>query len=399
MDLRSGIPLWLVRDGLPYAYPKLSKNVKTDVLIVGGGISGALMAHYLMKNNISCIVTDARTIGLGSTCASTSLLQYQIDVPLCDLAEQIGEQGAARAYRLCAYAVDELERLSKELNFKFFERKKTLFYASKPKHEQLIKKEYELHRKHRFKVEYWNEKLIGNRLGFSSPAALYSDHSAQTDAYLLTHALLQHNVEKGLEVFDRTKITQFRHSKKSVRAISEEGFHVDAKKVIYATGYEAVNYVPKKIVNLSATYAIASEQLNETTQWFENCLIWETRQPYLYCRTTADKRIIVGGRDEDYYNPTRRDRQVKTKSRLLTRDFGKLFPHVALNTEFSWAGTFGTTKDGLPYIGECPGVANGLFALGFGGNGITFSLIAAEMISDHLMGRKNRDSNLFSFNR
>jgi len=67
--------------------------------------------------------------------------------------------------------------------------------------------------------------------------------------------------------------------------------------------------------------------------------------------------------------------------------------------EFSWAGTFGSTKDGLPFIGPYKKLQNSYFALGFGGNGITFSLVAAEMISAELTGKKNVDIKLFSFDR
>lgn len=399
MDLRSGFPLWLVRDGLPYTYPKLTQNCRTDILIIGGGISGALTAHSLINAGIDCIVVDRRTIGLGSTCASTSLLQYQVDVSLSEMSQQIGEQQAARAYRLCADAVDDLQKISKQLGFDYFDRKKTLFYASTSRDETVVKQEYNLHKKYGFDVQYWDRALIRQRFGFESAAALYSNHSAQTDAYLMTHRLLQHNISRGLRVFDRTTVVSTKSEKNKVRAVTDNGFTINARKIIYANGYEAVNYIPKKIVDLSSTYAVASEQLETDKAWYGNCLIWETKQPYLYMRTTTDHRILVGGRDEQFYNPTRRDKKLKQKTKQLSADFGHLFPHIGFEPEFSWTGTFGSTHDGLPYIGECPGVPNALFALGFGGNGITFSVIAASLLTDLLKGKKNRDSNLFSFNR
>jgi len=85
MDLRSGYPFSLIKNGLVYNYPKLEKDIRTDVVIMGGGISGALVAHHLLQKNIPCVIVDARSIGLGSSCASTSLLQYEIDTPLYKL--------------------------------------------------------------------------------------------------------------------------------------------------------------------------------------------------------------------------------------------------------------------------------------------------------------------------
>jgi glycine/D-amino acid oxidase-like deaminating enzyme len=399
MDLRSGYPLWLVKSGLPFGYPKLEKNIKTDVVVLGGGISGALTAHYLSKHNIKCVVVDGRTIGLGSTCASTALLQYQIDESMSSLAEKIGKKEAVRAYRLCANAVDELQRVCTRVGYDGFERKKTLFFASYKRDAAFVQREYEMHLDAGFDVEYLSQRDIKKMFGFPAPNALYSNHSAHIDAYLLTHALLQYNLRRGQEVYDRTNVADIRHHRKGVTLATQEGFTIKCNKMVYATGYEAVQYIRKKIVNLSSTYAIASEHSDMKENWYEDCLIWETKNPYLYLRTTGDRRIIVGGRDEPYYSPAKRDAKTKQKSKQLREDFGKLFPHTAFNTEFSWTGTFGSTKDGLPYIGEYKELPNALFALGFGGNGITFSVIAAKIIADLLRGKANRDSNLFSFNR
>src|SRR4051812_38906508 len=100
MDLIGGYPYWLLKDGLPYDYPALNRNEESDVIILGGGISGALAAYFLTEENVDCILLDSRTIGLGSTCASTSLLQYELDQPLHKLSAQAGEKTAVRAYQL-----------------------------------------------------------------------------------------------------------------------------------------------------------------------------------------------------------------------------------------------------------------------------------------------------------
>jgi thioredoxin reductase len=94
MKLDSGLPFWLIKDGLPFAYPKLERSLRTDVVILGGGISGALMGYSLTRAGIPCVLLDGRTIGLGSTCASTSLLQYEIDTSLHELADRIGQKNA-----------------------------------------------------------------------------------------------------------------------------------------------------------------------------------------------------------------------------------------------------------------------------------------------------------------
>ena len=85
--------------------------------------------------------------------------------------------------------------------------------------------------------------------------------------------------------------------------------------------------------------------------------------------------------------------------KALVRRFHAHFPGVAIEPAFGWAGVFGSTKDGLAYIGTHPSFARTYFALGFGGNGITFSAIAAQILTDLFVGKKNADAKVFSFER
>ena len=87
-----------------------------------------------------------------------------------------------------------------------------------------------------------------------------------------------------------------------------------------------------------------------------------------------DNRALVGGEDDDFHNPIRRDRRVNRKTDRLASRFAEMFPAIELEVAFRWAGTFGETKDGLPYIGQVRQMPHCHFALGFGGNGITYSL-------------------------
>ena len=106
MNLHTSQPYWLLKNGLLHTYPLLREDVKIEYLVIGGGITGALVAWYLAEAGKSVILVDRRHIGMGSTCASTALLQYEIDTPLHKLAEYVGEKDAARSYWLCIEAIN-----------------------------------------------------------------------------------------------------------------------------------------------------------------------------------------------------------------------------------------------------------------------------------------------------
>lgn len=177
------------------------------------------------------------------------------------------------------------------------------------------------------------------------------------------------------------------------------GFSVQAKKLIIASGYESQKYITKKVEIPKTTYAILSEPIDQKQFWHKDALVWETADPYLYLRTTADKRILVGGLDDPSHNPKRRDMKLSGKAKKLEEEFKKLFPKIKFVTDYSWAGIFCGTKDGLPYIGSIPEHPHTYFSLGFGGNGITYSIIAAQVITDLISGKKNEDAEIFTFQR
>lgn len=400
MDLHTGLPFWLIKNGLSHNYPSLQKDAKTKVVILGGGITGAIQAYFLAKAKIDFILLEKRSIGLGSTSASTALLQYQIDEPLSSLIEKVGKNNAIRAYELCAESIQTIKSISKDIGHENYQTHPTIFYASYKKDVPLIEKEYQIHKEAGFDVELWGQSKIKKNFNLDFPAALYSQHSAQIDAYKFCHQCMQYALEKGQQIYDRTETVEIEHKKKGVKIKTSNGHTIHAEWLIYATGYEVVDFISKDIVNLNSTWAIVSEQFEDIEEfWHENALIWETKLPYLYMRTTADHRIMLGGRDENTNNPKRRQEALKEKSKKLATDFSKLFPQYEFVPEFSWSGTFGSTKDGLPYIGKYKNKPQGLFALGFGGNGITFSTIAAEMLRDQILEKDNQDIMIFSFER
>ena len=381
-------------------YPAQKEDVTCDVVVLGGGISGAFVAQRLAKEGLAIVVLDKRDVCAGSTSASTALLQYEIDTSLVDLSKRIGRPNAERAYRLCHDSITAIEGLVAELSIQcLFQRRKSVYLASRHSDAPLLREECAARRAAGIDVEYWDEARVGARFSFSRAGALVSQQGAELDCHRLAHALLGHAAKMGARIFDRTVVEKYEAGADAVRLQTNRGCKVVAKHAVFATGYESQEFLPRRIVKLKSTYALASEPLNEFPGWWERCLIWETSRPYLYLRTTDDDRALVGGEDDPFRNPARRDRLVNTKTDQLAKRFGEMFPAIDLEVAYRWAGTFGETKDGLPYIGQIRQMPRCHFALGFGGNGIIFSLIASEIIRDALLGRSNPNARLFRFDR
>lgn len=401
MDLKSNEPFWLVKNGILESYPSLKASENCDVLIIGGGITGALVAHQMVKDGYDTILIDKREIANGSTSATTSMLQYEIDVPLYELTEMIGEKGAVASYQACSKSIDDLEKITNEIKSQAgFERKKSLYFASKKKDLSWLEKEFEARKSAGFKVRWLDADEIQEKFGLEKTfGGILSDQGASIDAFIFAHELFGYNVKKGLKIFDKTEMKSVKYHKGFNEAITAEGYKIKASKIIYCVGYESKNLIKEDFVQLKSTFAIVSEREESLPERLNKMLFWNTEEPYIYMRTTDDGRLLIGGGDEDFQNPEKRDALLGKKEKEILRNLKKFLPEHEFYTDFTWAGTFGETKDGLPYIGEHKKFKNSYFVLGFGGNGITFSVTGMEMASAFMKNEKHPMSEYFMFGR
>lgn len=88
---------------------------------------------------------------------------------------------------------------------------------------------------------------------------------------------------------------------------------------------------------------------------------------------------------------------IPTKTKRISAKLATLMPALDTTPEYRWAGCFGDSTTGLATIGEVPGMKRCYAVLGYGGNGITFSVIAAQMIQRALCGVRDPDVDLFRF--
>jgi glycine/D-amino acid oxidase-like deaminating enzyme len=401
MDLKSNEPFWLLKNGLITSYPSLKSDEECDVLIIGGGITGSLIAHQMIKDGYQTILIDKREICNGSTSATTSMLQYEIDTPLYELIEMIGEKGAVESYKACSKSIDDLEKIVKEIKARSgFKRKQSLYFASKKKDAIWLEKEYEARRKAGFDVAWLGPEDIEEKFAFQNTyGGILSKQGASIDAFKFAHELLRFNVNKGLKVFDKTEMKSVKYLRDHNLALTTDGVNIKAKKIVYCVGYESATMVKEQFVNLKSTYAIVSEVDTDTFKNIENTLVWNTDNPYIYMRSTDDERLLIGGGDEDFSNPEKRDSLLNKKEKEILKNLKRIKPDYHFYTDFVWAGTFGETKDGLPYIGTHDNFKNSYFVLGFGGNGITFSVTGMEMASAFMKNKKHQLSEYFKFGR
>lgn len=400
MNLKTGKLLWPDTVTEQPKYEKLTGTVDCDVLVIGGGVTGALCAHALMEQGVNTVIVDKRLIASGSSSANTGLLQFASDQMLTSCIELFGEADSVRFYQLCKEALDKIERITRMLEMSpDYIRRSSLYFASCLKDVDQLKREYNSLKQAGFDVEWWDRGKVERHYSFSKEAAILCKEDAEINPFKFSLSLIKHHASRGMRVFEQSAIVSHTAFDDHIEFYTREG-RIRAKYGVFATGYETEQIKRNPNAELSTTYSIATAPVPSFDGWHEQSLIWETARPYLYVRTTVDNRIIVGGLDEVYSNVAVRDTLLAQKQQLLLDELKKLFPRIPnLQIEYSWSATFGSTIDGLPMIGTQPEFPRCYFALGYGGNGTAYSTIAAEIIRDLIVKGSHPDAHLFRFDR
>jgi glycine/D-amino acid oxidase-like deaminating enzyme len=396
--LRSNRPLWSnTRHIKVVAQSRISVD-KVDVLIVGAGIGGALMALSLAKRDMKILVVDRRWPVQGSTLASTAMIQHEIDVPLHQLTTMIGQDKARRAWQRSARAVETLITLIDSLGIDCgFEQKKSLYLSGNAYGARALRLEIDARQAAGISARFLKSACLREEFGLNRTAAIGSDISAAANPAQLTAGLWRKAQRDGVSLIGDTEITDVRSVEGWNAAATSTGEIILAKHAVFCTGYEFLDVVAHQGHRMVSTWALATKPHHPRPDWLKNYVLWEASDPYLYFRSTKDGRLIVGGEDEESATAFADPIKLRAKSQILRAKLSALLEIPIGEPDYLWAAPFGITSDGLPLIGSVPGLENVYAVMGYGGNGITYSQIAAEIVSSEILGYRDPDSELFAF--
>ncbi|MEI0735667.1 FAD-dependent oxidoreductase [Paenibacillus sp. JTLBN-2024] len=304
----------------------LDQDVDCDFLIVGGGMSGAMMAYQLAARHQNIVLIDKRNIGGGSTAANTGLLQSSNDKSLTSMIHTFGEEIGVAFYKKCEQSIRQIREICAKLSpgLEFVPRS-SLYFASSEDDVEMLREEYRTLRKHGFQVQYWDKQEIGKRMPFTKPAALYKDGDAEVNPYRLVHALVKAAAEQGAGIYEQTEAVHFEFAEHGVTCYAN-GKKIRANKVIFSMGYETQELKKDKNAVINVSYAVLTKPVGDLSDWHERCLIWETARPYLYMRTTPDNRIVAGGLDESPPAPEKREARLLHRTKVLIEEIRSYFP-------------------------------------------------------------------------
>ncbi|HEY4028824.1 MAG TPA: FAD-binding oxidoreductase [Caulobacteraceae bacterium] len=378
LDLRGGRDCW--QDD-PKSLPQADGRPETrvDLAIVGAGISGAMIAERFTEIGASVVVIDRRLPVTGSTAASTALVLWAPDVPFVEHVERYGQDGARARWHAVFDAVERLGRRVDRLRLDCgWTARPDLYLAGKRLDARALEHEGEARWAAGLPTRRLGAGEVEDEFGVRAEGALVSEGAYQADPVALARSLLRQAQRQGATLLYPVDVVALVEVDHQVTLELDDGSKIRASRVVIATGYEVEGEIPPGFL-LGSSYAFATPP-GELAAWRQGAIIWEASDPYLYLRSTADGRIIVGGEDEDFADPKRRDALIPAKVRRLVDKARSRLPAVDFHIDCAWAATFGSSEDGLPAVGLRRGKTRIFSAHAFGGNGIAFAALAADIL-------------------
>ena len=360
-------------------YSYLNKNINCDILIIGGGINGAILNYHLSKKYDVVLVEKSR-IGANLTSMATALLEYQLDSFKTDLESNLTTDEIVSCYKLGLNSIDKIEKLVKKLkNTCHFNKRPTLIFSNSEKDKKEMYEEYIFRKNNGFDCEFITKD--NNPFNFElNSGILCNNGGAEFDPYLFTKMMIQNSNNQN-RIFENTEIIEINKCTNGYICKCKYGETIFCREVVLATGFN-FGLTNANICTRFISYSIVTNKLKEITIQ-NNTLIQDFISPYHYLRKLPDERLIFGGEDTKIKDKID-VKKANDKYQNLLKILQNMFPNFKekIKIEYCFCGAFGMTENNMGLIGrDNNGIIN---FLSCGANGIINAFKGVEIVENLL---------------
>lgn len=348
-------------------FPQLNGDIKTDVVIVGGGLAGILCLKELTDRGVDCVLLEAKSIGSGITKNTTAKITVQHGIIYDKLIKTVGTEKAKQYLVANTNALKKYKNMSEQFPCDFEEKDAFVYSATDRK-----------------KIE--NEIKAYEKLGVSAqfvsdiPLPVECKGAVKVSSQAQFHPLnFLFSVAKGLRIYENTKVLEFMPKK-----VVCSGGTVTAENIIVSTHFPIINKHGGYFLKLyqDRSYVIGVKNAPDINGMYledeGNCFSFRNYNDYLLIGSGGHRT----GQKSEGYKPS--------------EDFCKKnFPDATI--EYRFATQDCMSLDSIPYIGKYSDYSENLYvATGFNKWGMTSSMVCADILSDMITGVKNPCAEVFS---
>ena len=384
-------------------YPRARGDLSSQVVIIGGGLTGCATAYACAMAGIRTVVLEGGRIGEGSTGRSAGLLLPEPGPAFRDIAQAHGLRAARAAFQSWRRAALDGAALLRRLGIKCRLDPQDALIIGGRDDEKALRRELDARTEAGLEVTHLTRKQVLASAALDGPGAIKMRDAFGLDPYRACIGLAGATVKRGVKVFERTPVRKVRVGRKQVEIVAE-GATVTGETVIVTTGSATVEFRQlRRHFARRERYLVLTEPMPASMRkaiGLRNATIADTRTPHHRLRFTDDDRILVSGGDQPETPARKRDAILVQRTGQLMYELLTMYPAISgLMPEFGWELAYGQTADGLPYIGPHRNFPRHLFALGGSGDSVTGAFLAARILVRQLQDAKDKADDVFSWTR
>lgn len=388
---------WLNKNKINHVYPYLSKDMECDVIIVGGGICGAITAYFLAKDGYKVAVVEKNIIGYKNTSLSSACITDFMDEMYIKNYKEANSNIRRKLYDMKKKANSLLDEILVDIQ----------------KQEYLKKVDYniinnKMFQKNMFKSEAKIRTELGEKaeviddldyLNISSGINI-KNGARMIDSYEFTSKIFEYIATyPNVYIFENTKIRNINACYDYVEVFSQNDFRIIANSLILTTELQIL-----PISNLPNVDVYKRFSLVTNTGLNKRLCAKVVNDIPLYIRNDEKGNMIISGIDTKYIakmdNPKYLEMIENENEKRLKSVITKLFPKIEISKEIGiYSGNIYITKDNMPIIGEIEEIPNTYINLGVGSSSILQMLIGADILKDAIKGYYKKEMNLFKVRR
>lgn len=386
------------------SYPTFKGAQKTDVVVIGGGLTGCVTAYAFAAAGVKVMLLEGRDIGRGNTARGAGWIADDPGVSFEALAKIAGLRGARHAFRSWRRASLDFAALLRRLDVKCsLEPHPTVTIAATPDRALLLKKEHKARRDAGIDLTLLNARAIHAETALDAAAAWRARDGATLDPYRACVGVARAAADRGAALFERSAVQRIRFNRK-IADVFTSGGSIRTSRVVVATG--APTPLFKSLARhfwfrdtfLALTEPVPAKIRSQLGR--REAVIRDSAAPPHLVRWVGEDRMLVGGADSEALPPRLRDKAVVQRTGQLMYELSTLYPDISgVQPQYGWAADYARADNGLPTIGPHRNFPHHLFAFGDASHSVTGAYLASRIVLRHHFGELDPGDEVFAFRR
>ncbi len=386
------------------SFPKHKGAQTTDVVVIGGGLTGCTTAYAFAAAGVNVMLLEAGQIGRGNSGHSAGWIAEDPGIAFAELEKIVGPRRARRAFQSWRRAALDFAALLRRLDVKCLLRTRpTVTVAMTPEQAARLRKEQKVRRAAGLDAPLLNARAIRGEVALAAAAGLRAKDSATLDPYRACVGLAGAAADRGATLFERSPVRRIRFNRK-IADVFTTGGSIRTSRVVVATGMPTPLF--KSLARhfwfhntfLTVTSPLPAKIRQQLGR--REAVIRDSAEPPHVVRWVGEDRILVSGADSDAAPLRQRDKAVVQRTGQLMYELSTLYPDISgTQPEYGWAADYARTANGLPAIGPHRNFPHHLFAFGDASHGVTGAYLASRIILRHYFGEMDPADDVFAFHR